>query len=58
MRMRAVPQDGEANALLIRLLARALRGPAGGVAIEAGARSERRRHSRMKSSPRKTIETG
>jgi uncharacterized protein (TIGR00251 family) len=36
-RVRAVPRDGEANEALIRLLAKALRIPAGAVRIEAGA---------------------
>ena len=37
VRVRAVPQDGEANAALIRLLAKALRIPPSAVRIEAGA---------------------
>ena len=38
-RVRAVPQDGEANAALIRLLAKALHMSASAVRIEAGANS-------------------
>ena len=37
VRVRAVPQDGEANAALISLLAKALRIAASAVRIEAGA---------------------
>ena len=36
-RVRAVPQDGEANAALVRLLAKALHMSASAVRIEAGA---------------------
>jgi len=36
-RVRAVPQDGEANAALVRLLAKALHISASAVRIEAGA---------------------
>ena len=36
-RVRAVPQDGEANAALVRLLAKALHITASAVRIEAGA---------------------
>ena len=36
-RVRAVPQDGEANAALVRLLAKALHITASSVRIEAGA---------------------
>ena len=36
-RVRAVPQDGEANSALIHLLARALRIPMSAIRIEAGA---------------------
>jgi uncharacterized protein len=39
VRVRAVPQDGEANAALIRLLAKTLHISASAVRIEAGASS-------------------
>jgi uncharacterized protein YggU (UPF0235/DUF167 family) len=37
VRVRAVPQDGEANAALTRLIAKALRLPPSSVRIESGA---------------------
>jgi len=37
VRVRAVPQDGEANAALLRLVAKALRIPAASVRLESGA---------------------
>ena len=37
VRVRPPPQEGEANAVLIRLIAKALRIPASAVVIEAGA---------------------
>ena len=36
-RVRAAPQDGEANAALIRLIARTLRIPAAAIRLESGA---------------------
>ncbi len=39
VKVRAVPQDGEANEALIRLIAKALRLPLASVRIEAGATS-------------------
>lgn len=36
-RVRAVPQDGEANAALLKVIAKALRVPASAVRLEAGA---------------------
>lgn len=39
VRVRAVPQDGEANDALVRLLAKALHIPASAVRIESGAGS-------------------
>jgi uncharacterized protein (TIGR00251 family) len=36
-RVRATPQDGEANAALIRLIAKSLRIPAASIRIESGA---------------------
>jgi uncharacterized protein YggU (UPF0235/DUF167 family) len=39
VRVRAVPQDGEANAALIRLIAKSLRLPSSSVRIEAGGAS-------------------
>ncbi len=37
VRVRALPQDGEANAALLRLIAKSLRIPAASVKLEAGA---------------------
>jgi uncharacterized protein (TIGR00251 family) len=39
VRVRAVPQDGEANAALIRLIAKALRLPSTSVRIQSGGAS-------------------
>lgn len=39
VRVRAVPQDGEANEALVRLLAKTLHLPAASVRLEAGAAS-------------------
>lgn len=39
VRVRAVPQDGEANQALVRLLAKTLHVPAASVRLEAGATS-------------------
>ncbi|WP_395665160.1 DUF167 family protein [Methylocella sp.] len=38
-RVRALPQDGEANAAVIRLLAKALKLPASSIHLESGATS-------------------